>query len=292
MEKRKRRFGDRKEGWLIRTLPPMNKVSPYIMRDRVGSSNYMKSSYEITIVEKYIQEKRNEGLKGFGLMHVLLAAYVRTVSQMPGINRFIAGQKIYARYNIEIMLVIKKELKLDAMETAIKIECLPTDTIYDVFRKLNTVITENKAAGEKSSFDATARILNYIPGLFLKFVVMLLRFLDYFDGLPRFLTKLSPFHGSFFITSMGSLGIPPIYHHLYDFGNVPIFVSFGIKRKAYELDEKGNVEEKRYVDYTVVSDERICDGHYFATAMKFMESCMKNPWMLDQPPESVTTDID
>ena len=44
--------------------------------------------------------------------------------------------------------------------------------------------------------------------------------LDYFGFLPRWLTKLSPFHGSVYITSMASLGIPPIFHHLYDFGNV------------------------------------------------------------------------
>ena len=38
---------------------------------------------------------------------------------------------------------------------------------------------------------------------------------------PKFLLELSPFHGSIYFTSMGSLGIKPVYHHLYDFGTAP-----------------------------------------------------------------------
>lgn len=291
MEKRRRRFGDRKEGRKLRTLPPMNCLSPYIMRDRIGSSNLIQDSAEISVVEKYINGKRQEGLKGFGLLHVFLAVYVRTVSQLPGVNRFIAGQRIYARNNIEIALTIKKEMKLDAMETVVKIECEPTDSAVDIYRKLTAVVEQNRAEGDVSSFDSVARAFNYIPGLIFKFVMLVLRFMDYFDLLPRFLTRLSPFHGSFFITSMGSLGIPPIYHHLYDFGNVPVFCSYGAKRKAYELRQDGTVAERKYIDYTIVCDERICDGHYFATALKFMKDCFRHPETLDAPPESVINDI-
>lgn len=291
-EKRRYKLGDRKEGRKLRTLPPMNSLSPYIMRDRNGSSNYISDFTEISRIEKYISKKRQEGLKGFGLLHVFIAVYVRTVSQLPGINRFVGGQKIYARNNIEIALTIKKEMKLDAMETVVKIECAPTDTATDVYNKLNEIVEKNKAQGDVSEFDSVARVFHYIPGLFFKVFMMLLRFMDYLDLVPRFLTKLSPFHGSFFITSMGSLGIPPIYHHLYDFGNVPVFVSYGAKRKQYELQYDGTVAEKRYIDYTVVCDERICDGHYFATALKFMKECFKHPEILDAPPAIVTEDID
>ena len=51
-----------------------------------------------------------------------------------------------------------------------------------------------------------------------------------------------------YITSMGSLGIPPIYHHLYDFGNVPVFCAFGPKRKAYELEADGTAVSYTHLD--------------------------------------------
>ena len=289
--KRKRRFGDRNDGYRVRSLAPMFKVSPYIMKKRSDASNFISDCIDIENAEKYIAARRKEGLKGLGMLHLFVAAYVRVISQRPGINRFISGQKIYSRNNIEVNLAIKKDMSLNSMDTVLKLEFEPNVTIDDVYNKFTQVIEENRRVGDVSSFDSAARIIDFIPGLVKKFTVWLLNFLDYFGLLPRFLTKLSPFHGSFFITSMGSLGIPPIYHHIYDFGNVPVFCSYGAKRVAYELNKDGQVVEKKYIDYKFVTDERICDGHYFASALKLFKAIMKNPECLSNPPEEVVPDI-
>lgn len=280
-----------REGRKLKTLPPMNMVSPFIMVNRVGSSNYFSDRIEITAADEYIKKKRAEGLKGFGMLHLFLAAYVRTVSQRPGINRFIRGQRAYARNNIEIDMTIKKELKLDALETCIKAEYNPGDTADDIYRIFTKLVDDYKNTDDESNFDATAKVLRYIPAFFLKFVIFLFKFLDYFGLLPRALTKVSPFHGSMFITSMGSLGIPPIYHHLYDFGNLPVFVSYGKKYEENSIDSDGTVVKHKYVDFTVVTDERICDGHYYASAFKYLMGIMKNPSVLDTPPEKIVEDI-
>ena len=280
-----------REGRKLKTLPPMNMVSPFIMVNRVGSSNYFSDRIEITAADEYIKKKRAEGLKGFGMLHLFLAAYVRTVSQRPGINRFIRGQRAYARNNIEIDMTIKKELKLDAPETCIKAEYNPGDTADDIYRIFTKLVDDYKNTDAESNFDATAKVLRYIPAFFLKFVIFLFKFLDYFGMLPRALTKVSPFHGSMFITTMGSLGIPPIYHHLYDFGNLPVFVSYGKKYEENSIDSDGTVVKHKYVDFTVVTDERICDGHYYASAFKYLMGIMKNPSVLDTPPEKIVEDI-
>ncbi len=286
-----RKWGDRSDGRKVRTLSPMFTVSPYIMVERNDASNFFKDSFEITNVEKYIRRKRQEGLINFGIMHVILAAYVRAIAKFPGINRFINGQKIFSRDGaIEINMSIKKEMSTESPDTVIKVDFLPTDTAEDVYRKMNEKIEEVKNTPLDSGFDNLAKMINYIPGLFLKFVVFMLKLLDYFGLLPRMLTKLSPFHGSMFITSMGSLGIPPIYHHIYNFGNVPVFCSFGCKRTAKELDSEGNLITRKYVDWAWVTDERICDGFYFATALKYIKRIMVKPEILDDAPEEITAD--
>ena len=167
----------------------------------------------------------------------------------------------------------------------------PTDTADDVYYKMKTVIDESKGGELDSDFDNTARIINYIPRLIKKFAIWFLKTIDYFGLLPKFLLNVSPFHGSMFITSMGSLGIPPIYHHLYNFGNVPVFISFGAKKSVNEIDDNGQVVKRKYVDYTVVTDERICDGYYFASALKILRGCLRHPERLDTPPEQVIEDI-
>lgn len=292
-KKRLRRLGDRSEGHRVRTLAPMNYVSPYIMVNRSNASNLIKDRIEVTDkINEYIMKKREEGLKGFGMMYIFMAAYIRTVAKYPGINRFISGQKIYARNNVQIVIDIKKKMELDAQDTTIKVHFDPSETIYDVFNKFTKEFEKNRVDSDVSAFDSAARVLNWIPGILLKFSVWFLKLLDYFGLLPKFLIKLSPFHGSMFITSMGSLGIPPIYHHLYDFGNIPIFIAFGRKTSRLILTRERTVEEKNFIDFSVVTDERICDGHYFATALKYLKDCLKNPEKLDAPPEEVVEDID
>ncbi|MBQ7411344.1 MAG: hypothetical protein IJW10_00355, partial [Clostridia bacterium] len=160
----------------------------------------------------------------------------------------------------------------------------------DIYHILNEKI-ESYRACPNSSFDKLARILNFIPGILLRWTVKLLRFLDYFSLLPRCLTRLSPFHASFFITSMGSLGIPPIVHHLYDFGSLPVFCAFGSRQRELSINADGSVSKTSYVETTFNLDERICDGFYYASALKLMKNIFKKPEVLDNPPERIFEDI-
>ncbi len=291
MKERKRRFGDRYDGRRVRTLSPMAYVSPYIMKTRVTSSNYIRDRFDIEKAEEYIRKKREEGLKGFGMMHVIIASYIRVVSQRPGINRFIAGQRIYARNNIDIMLTIKLDMSLNSPDTVVKARFKPDATAEDVYNVI-TELVDGYRKNPGGGFDNAAKALSHVPGLFLKFAVWMLNFLDYFGCLPKFLEKVSPFHGSFFITSMGSLGIPPIYHHLYDFGNVPVFLSFGAPERKTVVMEDGSIQTKRFMEYNVSTDERICDGHYFASALKMLKKILKNPRCLDERPTEIAEDVD
>ncbi len=286
-------WGDRKDGRRLRSLPAMSQVSPYIMVTRNTSTNFFEDSFEITHIDRYIRQKRREGLTSFGITHVLLACYVRAVCRYPGLNRFLAGQKVYSRGNdIQYCMTIKKEMRADSPDTVIKVHLSPSDTAEDVYNKLQAAVENVKNTPLDSNFDNTAGVLTMIPGVFLKFVVWLLRTLDYFGLLPAFLLEVSPFHGSLFFTSMGSLGIPPIYHHLYDFGNLPVFGSFGCKRRATEVMEDGSVVQRKYVDVKFCLDERIVDGYYYAAFFKHYKRILAHPEVLDNPPEEILSDID
>ena len=289
-KKYKKRFGDRKEGRRVRTLHPMEYVSPYIMVERNDASNFFRDSFEVTKAEEFIRQQRENGLKDFGYTHLLLACYVRCISQYPGINRFLGGQKVYARNEIVVNMMVKKKMATNEQGTAIKVKFDPADTVSDVYNKFQKAVDDVYTSGD-SGFDSAAAIINKIPGLIKKFFVWMLKTMDYFDLLPKALINVSPFHGSLFITSMGSLGIKPIYHHLYNFGNVPVFISFGAKRKAYEVNRNGEVLKSLYLDIAVVTDERICDGFYFASAFRKFGHYMKHPELLVNPPETVIEDI-
>ena len=85
---------------------------------------------------------------------------------------------------------------------------------------------------------------------------------------------------------MGSLGIPAIVHHLYDFGNLPVFIAFGCKYRRNEIASDGTVLKRKYVDMSFNLDERICDGFYYASALKYLRRVLADPHRLDTPPEA------
>lgn len=289
-DKPRKRFGDRKEGRRLRSITPLMAFTPYIMRDRSDACNYFEGEVDITETDRWLREQRRAGWKGLGMLHLFIAAYVRVVSHMPGLNRFVSGQRVYARNEILVNMMVKYSVEPDSPETCAKVVFEPSDTIYDIYKKMNDAVEEIRS-GDSSGTENAASVFMKIPRLVLKFAVWLIRVFDYFDWLPRALLNVSPFHGSMIITDLGSLGIPPIYHHIYNFGNLPVFLAFGAKRMETGLNPDGEVVHRKFVDYKIVCDERICDGSYYANAFKHLRYYLKNPDELTRPPENVVEDV-
>ena len=291
MSDTRRRFGDRKEGRRLRTITPLMAFTPFIMIDRNDSCNQFAGAVEISETDRWLRAKRQEGYKGLGMLHLFIAANIRVLCHLPGLNRFVSGQRVYARNTITINMMVKRGITVDSEETCAKVDFELTDTIYDVYRKMNDAVEEIRSSDD-SGTEKAARIFMATPRLLLKLAVKLIKLADYFDWLPMSLLRVSPFHGSMIITDLGSLGIGPIYHHIYNFGNLPVFLAFGAKRREVELDRHGQPVEHKYVDYKIVCDERICDGNYYASAFKYLRYYLKNPHELERAPEKIIEDID
>ena len=288
---RRRRMGDRKEGRLLRSLPGFAKFIPYIMPQRNDRYIHYEEAFEVTQLDRMLRKLRVDGYKGIGILHFLIAAYIRGISRMPGINRFVVGRRIYARNNIEVVMTVKRALSVDATETTIKVVFEPTDTILDVYRKMNEKIDEIKSSEENNGTEDVADLIARLPRFLIRFALTVLRVLDYFGWIPQSLLNVSPFHGSMIITDLGSLRIGPIYHHIYNFGTLPAFIAFGAKRHAYELNRRGEMVDRKYVDCKFVLDEGIVDGHYWAQMLLAYRYMFEHPEILLSPPSKVVEDI-
>jgi hypothetical protein len=286
---RRRRWGDRYDGRLLRRLSPFYLITPFIMRSRVDAQDYFEERIDVGPADAWLREKRAQG-HALGFLHLLVAAYVRTVARKPRLNRFVAGQRIYARDEILVSFALKRRLHEDSPETAVKIRLRPTDTVFEVAAAIDATVAENREPGAGNTTDRTARLFMLCPRFLVRFLLWLLRVLDYYGALPRAIHRASPFHTSVFVTDLGSLGIGPIYHHLYEFGTTSVFVAFGARERELALDAEGRVVERKVVGIKVVNDERICDGHYYATAFRHFLGLLRHPERLEVPPEAVVED--
>lgn len=291
--KRKRRFGDRYDGYRVRELDGFFYLIPSIMRERHDSQVLFEEEIPVGNLEKYVNRKRKDGYN-IRTVHIFIAAMVRMLALYPRLNRFVAGKKIFAHKNIRISMAIKRRLTADGEETTIMPIFPEGSTIDDIIRIFEETLFQSRGIGgeeERNSTDGVVKVLKILPAGIISFFVWLMKKLDNFGLLPKVINTASPFHSSAFITDLGSIGIDSIYHHLYDFGTCSEFLAVGKKQQKFVLDKNGELKEEKYITCRFVLDERICDGFYYASAIKVFRRYIKHPELLEIPPEKIPAEI-
>ena len=285
----KKRFGDRYDGRRVRHSDPTNMIIPFIMRERNDAEVFFDAEVNMSRIDELIREKRKNGEEARTLDYII-AIIVRTISQYPRMNRFIAGRRCFARDNILISMVIKRELNTHTPETAVKFEFDPKSTVSDISKKIDETIEKTKQKDDVNSTDKLMKTLNVLPRCLFSLAIWFMRFTDFYGVLPKAVHNASPFHTSVFITNMGSRGAEPIYHHIYNFGSTSLFIAMGNKRKQRVIGKDGKIQERKVMKLRFVADERIADGYYLAVALKYFSNLFEHPELLEVPPENVVED--
>ena len=125
----------------------------------------------------------------------------------------------------------------------------------------------------------------------MRFVLGTLRGLDKLGWLPKSVIDLSPFHGSMVFTNLASIRTNHIYHHVYDFGTMGMVIAMGNNIDAPKM-KKGEMVLEKQIPFGIVMDERLADGHLYAKAFASIEKYLKNPTLLETPPETVRVDYE
>ena len=199
--------------------------------------------------------------------------------------------RIYARPKIWVSFVVHPTLHDGSTGTTIKLCFEGTESIFEIAKIIDEAIEKEttKRVGENGTDKLMRILMQWIPGPFIKLVINTLMWMDKHNMLPGFILDLSPFHTSFFITNLKSLGINHIYHHTYNFGTTGLFFAMG-KEKIVPVVEKGEIVTQKHMGYGLVSDERFCDGLYFALSLRQLKKFMKNPALLEAPLEKKIED--
>ena len=282
----------RPDGRLVKTVPPIMKIMPYIMKTRTDSMNMYDDTFACEAWDEYIKEKEAEGLK-LSYMHIFIAGVVRMIAQRPQLNRFVMNGRVYTRKKIYVSFVVHPKLCDGDTETTIKLAFEGTETIQEIAEVINRRIKEETTdrQGENGT-DKLAKVLTFVPAPLIRLVVNTLMWMDRHNWLPKAIIDLSPFHTSFFITNLKSLGINYIFHHVYEFGTTGLFFAIGKEQNHVELDKNGNLKNEKRMGWGLVSDERFCDGLYFALSLRLLRKYMKNPRLLETQLEAKVEDVE
>ena len=279
-------FGRRPDGRALKNIDPIVGLAPYLMPMRCDAQVFLNSKLDYEAMARYIVEQGNRGRK-LTFMEILIAAYVRAVSEFPEINRFISNKRLYARTQLTVSFTLLKETgDIDAIEeNTVKCYFDPYDTIFDVAQRVSTAIELNRRAEADNSSIRMARLL-LNPFLANAFIA-LARILDRYGILPQVILDASPVHTSMYVTNMASIGMPALNHHIYNFGTTSQFISLGFVNRETSVGPGGKAIRKRSVPIGITVDERICAGAVYARMMERLNHYANHPELLETPPETV-----
>ncbi len=279
-------FGKRSDGRVLKEIDPMIAITPYLMPMRCDAQVMLDLKADYEKLARYITEKGAEGYK-ITFTELIIATFVRVIAELPEVNRFVSNKRIYARTELAVSFAMLKDTANpdDIEENTVKCFFDPTDTIFDVSKKVKKMITENRREeADNLTLKLTRLLLNPILA---NTIVGIAKFLDRYGLLPKVLMDALPFHTSMFLTNMASIGMPAVKHHIYNFGTTSLFVSIGAVERSVQPGADGKPQRKRTLPFGIVADERICAGAVYAKMVAKFNQIMNNPALLEVPPENI-----
>lgn len=95
----------RADGKVVKNVDPMYTLATYFMRERYDAQNMIKVTVPYEPIHDYVIEARKNGHR-ISHMSVVLAAFIRTISEFPALNRFVVNSRIYARNELSAGMVV------------------------------------------------------------------------------------------------------------------------------------------------------------------------------------------
>ena len=279
----KKKFGDRKDGILLRNIHPMHRVMPLMYPNRCDNEAFISERIDLTNVVAYLEKKNasNPEYK-YNLFQVMITAMLKTITLRPKMNRFIANQTMYQRNEVTAAFTVKKVFSDNGAEALAQIHAKDSDTIDTIHDAIYQQVSFCRSE-EKDPSTASMDVVQKLPVVLLKMAGAAARFLDRHGWMPKGVIATDPFYCSAVLSNLGSIKLRAGYHHLTNWGTCSLFCTIGEIKKRPFYDDEGKVEMRESVDLGLTIDERIADGYYYSRTVQLLRKLLENPELLEKP---------
>ena len=266
-------FGRRSDATQVRDLSATRRFMPYLSTRRNSSLVYYTTEIEVDAALRFLEEE-NQGRaedRQMTFFHLYLQCLALALHEGPGVNRFVAGGRLWQRDGIWITFSAKQALLDGAPVLTLKRRFDPTQGL---FQMVDSMLDELHArrAGRRTTADREVDWALKMPGILISAGMGLLRLGNRLGLLPRSMTESDPMFSSVFVANLGSVGLDAGYHHLWEYGTCSIFAVLGrIRRRSDGV----SVADVKY-SY----DERVEDGLYAAITMDGIKERLEDPSLL------------
>ena len=242
---------------------PYRRMMLFLMRGRNESAVYFEQRLDLSKTLPWLAAWNATHGARATLFHVILHGISSVLHERERLNRFTVGRRTFQRTHVALSFAAKKQMSDEAPLATIKRRFDREEAFPDLVTKLTTEVGGAKSEA-RSAMDKELGILLALPGFLLAFGLGLLKRLYAIGLAPRSLIDTDPLYTSAFVANLGSIGIDAAYHHLYEHGNCPLFVTIGQVRDG-----------QLTIRYTF--DERVEDGLYCAKSLQVLAQRIEDP---------------
>jgi hypothetical protein len=256
--------------------PGYRRFMPALMPTRNGSAVWFDQRFLVDGAERYLAavRARHPDLHPT-LFHLVLWAMARMFDRYPRLNRFVAGGRLYQRDEVTISFTVKSALTDEGTLLEVKHRFDPAQPFPDLVADLQRSVDASRA-GRQGLAERELELFLRAPPPVRRGIVRLASAANALDVLPRRFVDGDPFFASAFVTNLGSVGLDSAYHHLYEYGTIPVFGVLGRVHDTVEaVDGRPVVARTASMKFTY--DERVEDGLYAAHALADLRHLVEHP---------------
>jgi hypothetical protein len=266
------------EGTRVPDVHPIRRIMPFIMPSKNGAFVLFEQEIATAPLAAFLADvnRGRPAERHVTMFHCVLRAIGVALTEFPRLNRFVSGSRLYDRRGIWLAFSAKQRLEKDAPLFTAKVDYQAGEPIDAFVDRLYAVLSEGRS-GKESSTDREIKGFLRLPTPLLRLAVRLQRSLDGMNLFPASMLEHDPLYASAFIANLGSVGLDAAFHHLYEYGTIPIFVTMGRFHRAPVVFENGSVGSREIFVLRYTYDERVEDGFYAARALERLAACLAEP---------------
>lgn len=274
-----KKFGDRRDGTLVRDNDPMHVIMPHLMKLRSDSDVYINQKMDVTELVKYYEKKKKDDAD-LTYFHLFVTMIAKVLHNRPYLNRFVINKRMYQRNKVSIAFTAKVNYNDEAKEILTVMDFDKDDTLKTIEDKILSSVKKIRKSSSTGANDVMD-LVGKFPKPIVSLIVSVVKFMDRHDLLPKSLRDDNLYYSSLIVSNLGSIKGGAIYHHLTDFGTSSILATIGEIKKEKVIMPNGKEEVRDVCEFGINLDERIADGVYFIKSAHMMQDILSNPECLE-----------
>ncbi len=263
-------FGRRPDATLVTGLPTVRRFMPFISPRRNDSLVLYTQEVEADAALRFVDEynRGKDAEHSITLFHLVLRSVALALHEYPGVNRFVAGGRLWQRDGVWITFAAKQEILPGSPLLTIKREFPEGEDLDSMVGSILDQI-RSRRRGRKTASDKEMNLASLLPPALTRLAVLALQGANRFGLLPKKMIDDDPLYATIFFANLGSVGLEAGYHHLWEYGTCSMFAVMGRLKERHD----GVIVFENQYSY----DERMEDGLYGGLAMAKIKQLLESP---------------